>query len=183
MQFLQRLDLTTTSHTDHYPVADHWHTAKAITAALANTGIEYRSLTLNSEALEQPIESAQDWLNLYRDIGDVLVQHQSEQLFVIPCQKSEQRIAALEEQQYPCKMINAVLSGEVLFAFRTPTAIYECLCQAGDLIVLPENQPFWMDLGENPDAVLIRALPAEVVAKAKRTGESYPDKCSRLSED
>eukprot|EP00094_Tigriopus_californicus_P014517 TCALIF_14147-PA protein Name:"Similar to mtnD Acireductone dioxygenase (Alcanivorax borkumensis (strain SK2 / ATCC 700651 / DSM 11573))" AED:0.05 eAED:0.05 QI:0/-1/0/1/-1/1/1/0/183 len=182
MQFLQKLDLTTHSNTDHYPIVDSWLTAEAINAALAKITVQHQNLTLNPEALEHPIETPQDWFNLYNDIGDILLEQQSEQLFVIPCQKSEQRTAALEEQQYPCKMINAVLAGEILFAFRTPTSIYECLCQAGDLLILPENQPFWMDLGENPDAVLLRALPAKVDAKGERTGTSFPEKSSRLSE-
>lgn len=174
--------LQTLNYLDSNPYAiDHtWDTLEAIQNELAAHGIQYERLTLNQDAFPVDNPTAEDWLEIYPHLTSHLSNANIEQLFVIPCTDNAQRETGLEEQIYSTHMIQAVLDGELLFAFRTDSHIHELHCHSGDLILLPANTPFWFDVGSNPNTTLLRALPSEIAPRAERTGCTIVNGSSRL---
>lgn len=190
MLLLQRLIIPSESTTaptpntdtevEHYATSNEWSQVETVAQSLKQVGVDWHLLTQNHSSLSQPLNEEANWIKGYPDVEHLLETYQLPQCMIIPCQQPSQRQVALEEQCYPSILLQLVLEGEILFAFRHENAIYECFCQPGDTLILPENTPFWMDLGEEPKAVLLRALPEGVPPRAKRTGLNHPDKSSRL---
>ncbi|MFI3135375.1 MAG: AraC family ligand binding domain-containing protein [Methylococcaceae bacterium] len=48
------------------------------------------------------------------------------------------------------------IEGKGLFYLHANNNIYAVLCEAGDLISVPNNTPHWFDMGENPHFKVIR---------------------------
>jgi 1,2-dihydroxy-3-keto-5-methylthiopentene dioxygenase len=59
------------------------------------------------------------------------------------------------------------VEGKGLFYLHADDKIYAVLCEAGDLISVPNNTPHWFDMGENPQLKVIRffTLPEGWVAE------------------
>lgn len=180
MLLLQRLIIPSVTEVEHYPTSNEWSQLETIAQSLRNVEVDWHFLTRNHESLSQSLNTEEDRTKDYPDVEHLLETFRLSQCMIIPCQQPSQRQVALEEQCYPSTLLQLVLEGEILFAFRHENAIYECFCQPGDTLILPNNTPFWMDLGEEPNAVLFRALPDGIPPRAKRTGLHHPDKSSRL---
>lgn len=48
------------------------------------------------------------------------------------------------------------VEGKGLFYLHANNNVYAVLCEAGDLISVPNNTPHWFDMGENPQLKVIR---------------------------
>lgn len=48
------------------------------------------------------------------------------------------------------------VEGKGLFYLHANDKVYTVLCEAGDLISVPNNTPHWFDMGENPQLKVIR---------------------------
>ncbi len=59
------------------------------------------------------------------------------------------------------------VEGKGLFYLHTDQKVFAVLCEAGDLISVPNNTPHWFDLGEHPQLKVIRffSIPEGWVAE------------------
>ena len=49
-----------------------------------------------------------------------------------------------------------MLAGSGLFTLHVGDKVYEVLCEAGDLIAVPDSMTHWFDMGPEPSFVAIR---------------------------
>ncbi len=62
----------------------------------------------------------------------------------------------LEEHSHMEDEVRFFVSGSGLFSLHMRGKVYEVLCEAGDLISVPDATPHWFDMGPEPDFTAIR---------------------------
>lgn len=62
----------------------------------------------------------------------------------------------LEEHSHMEDEVRFFVAGSGLFSLHVRNKVYEVLCEAGDLISVPDATPHWFDMGPEPDFTAIR---------------------------
>jgi 1,2-dihydroxy-3-keto-5-methylthiopentene dioxygenase len=71
-------------------------------------------------------------------------------------EKAALRQKFLSEHLHDDFEVRFFIEGRGLFYLHAGDKIYAVLCEAGDLISVPNNTPHWFDMGENPHLKVIR---------------------------
>jgi len=71
-------------------------------------------------------------------------------------QRDEMRRKFLEEHFHKEDEVRFFVAGSGLFTLHVDGRVYEVLCQAGDLIAVPDRTRHWFDMGPEPSFVAIR---------------------------
>lgn len=94
--------------------------------------------------------------------------------------KTEMRKKFLDEHTHSEDEVRFFVDGQGLFSLHIGNAVYEVLCQKGDLISVPANTPHWFDMGPNPRFVAIRLFNNPEGWVADFTGSNIANRFSRL---
>ncbi|MEQ1636303.1 MAG: AraC family ligand binding domain-containing protein [Methylococcales bacterium] len=70
--------------------------------------------------------------------------------------KTALRQKFLSEHVHDDFEVRFFIEGQGLFYLHAGDKVYAVLCEAGDLISVPNNTPHWFDMGENPQFKAIR---------------------------
>lgn len=70
--------------------------------------------------------------------------------------REEMRQKFLDEHFHKEDEVRFFVAGSGLFTLHVEGRVYEVLCEAGDLISVPDSTPHWFDMGPEPNFVAIR---------------------------
>lgn len=70
------------------------------------------------------------------------------------------RAKFLDEHAHKEDEVRFFVAGSGLFDLHVNSNVYEVLCEAGDLISVPDGAPHWFDMGPTPSFVAIRFFTA-----------------------
>ena len=71
-------------------------------------------------------------------------------------QKDVMRAKFLDEHFHKEDEVRFFVAGSGLFTLHVEGKVYEVLCEAGDLIAVPDSMTHWFDMGPEPSFVAIR---------------------------
>lgn len=71
-------------------------------------------------------------------------------------QKESMRTKFLDEHFHKEDEVRFFVAGSGLFTLHVDGKVYEVLCEAGDLIAVPDSMTHWFDMGPEPSFVAIR---------------------------
>lgn len=71
-------------------------------------------------------------------------------------QKDAMRTKFLDEHFHKEDEVRFFVAGSGLFTLHVDDKVYEVLCEAGDLIAVPDSMTHWFDMGPEPSFVAIR---------------------------
>lgn len=71
-------------------------------------------------------------------------------------QREAMRTKFLDEHFHKEDEVRFFVAGSGLFTLHVDTSVYEVLCEAGDLISVPDGTTHWFDMGPEPSFVAIR---------------------------
>ena len=71
-------------------------------------------------------------------------------------QKEAMRAKFLDEHFHKEDEVRFFVAGSGLFTLHVGSKVYEVLCEAGDLIAVPDSMTHWFDMGPDPSFVAIR---------------------------
>src|SRR5690606_28335009 len=71
-------------------------------------------------------------------------------------QREAMRAKFLDEHFHKEDEVRFFVAGSGLFTLHVGDKVYEVLCEAGDLISVPDSTPHWFDMGPEPSFVAIR---------------------------
>jgi len=71
-------------------------------------------------------------------------------------QREAMRTKFLDEHFHKEDEVRFFVAGSGLFTLHVADKVYEVLCEAGDLISVPDSTPHWFDMGPEPSFVAIR---------------------------
>lgn len=94
--------------------------------------------------------------------------------------KAEMRKKFLHEHTHAEDEVRFFVDGQGLFSLHINDAVYEVLCEKGDLISVPANTPHWFDMGPNPRFVAIRLFNNPDGWLANFSGSDIANRFSRL---
>lgn len=86
----------------------------------------------------------------------------------------------LSEHTHSEDEVRFFVAGRGLFSLHLGDAIYEVLCEQGDLISVPANTPHWFDMGSQPRFIAIRFFNNPEGWVARYTDSAIADRFSRL---
>ena len=70
--------------------------------------------------------------------------------------RGEMRKKFLEEHFHQEDEVRFFVAGSGLFTLHVDDKVYELLCEAGDLVAVPDRMTHWFDMGPEPSFVAIR---------------------------
>jgi 1,2-dihydroxy-3-keto-5-methylthiopentene dioxygenase len=70
--------------------------------------------------------------------------------------RAEMRKKFLDEHFHKEDEVRFFVAGSGLFTLHVDDRVYELLCEAGDLIAVPDSMTHWFDMGAEPSFVAIR---------------------------
>jgi 1,2-dihydroxy-3-keto-5-methylthiopentene dioxygenase len=109
-----------------------------------------------------PGASSEEVMDAYRDDIDRLVKENGfnsvDVVSIAPDhpQKETMRQKFLDEHFHKEDEVRFFVAGSGLFTLHPDDHVYEILCEAGDLIGVPDGTRHWFDMGPNPSFVAIR---------------------------
>lgn len=71
-------------------------------------------------------------------------------------QKDVMRMKFLDEHFHKEDEVRFFVAGSGLFTLHVDGKVYEVLCEAGDLIAVPDSMTHWFDMGPEPSFIAIR---------------------------
>ena len=71
-------------------------------------------------------------------------------------QKDVMRTKFLDEHFHKEDEVRFFVAGSGLFTLHVDDKVYEVLCEAGDLIAVPDSMTHWFDMGPDPSFIAIR---------------------------
>jgi 1,2-dihydroxy-3-keto-5-methylthiopentene dioxygenase len=74
--------------------------------------------------------------------------------------KAAMRSKFLDEHFHKEDEVRFFVAGSGLFTLHAGTRVYELLCEAGDLVSVPDGMTHWFDMGPEPSFVAIRFFTA-----------------------
>ena len=90
------------------------------------------------------------------------------------------RAKFLDEHLHKEDEVRFFVAGSGLFSLHVDGKVYEVLCEAGDLISVPDSTPHWFDMGPEPYFVAIRVFTNPAGWVANFTGDEIASRFSRL---
>jgi 1,2-dihydroxy-3-keto-5-methylthiopentene dioxygenase len=94
--------------------------------------------------------------------------------------KATLRAKFLNEHTHSEDEVRFFVAGRGLFTLHIGDKVYEVLCEAGDLIGVPDNTRHWFDMSEQPHFVAIRLFTNPAGWVANFTGDEIAAKFPRL---
>lgn len=156
----------------------------AIAAALASVGVRFErwqaSQSVSADDSHEAILAAYQ-----NDIDRLIAENAYKAVDVVGLSenhpdKIEMRKKFLDEHTHSEDEVRFFVDGQGLFSLHIDNAVYEVLCQKGDLISVPANTPHWFDMGPNPRFVAIRLFNNPEGWVANFTGSDIANRFSRL---
>lgn len=95
-------------------------------------------------------------------------------------QKDALRKKFLSEHTHSEDEVRFFVAGQGQFTLHIGERIYDVLCEAGDLIGVPDGTRHWFDMGPHPHFVAIRLFTNPEGWVANFTGEDIADRFPRL---
>ena len=94
--------------------------------------------------------------------------------------KATLRAKFLNEHTHSEDEVRFFVAGRGLFTLHINDKVYEVLCEAGDLIGVPDNTRHWFDMSEEPHFVAIRLFTNPAGWVANFTGDEIAQRFPRL---
>jgi 1,2-dihydroxy-3-keto-5-methylthiopentene dioxygenase len=155
-----------------------------IAKELDRHGIRFERWGTNSRL--QPGADPEAVIEIYREEIDRLMREEGYKAVDVVSlhrehpQKAEFRQKFLNEHTHSEDEVRFFVAGEGLFTLHLADGVYEVLCQAGDLIGVPDGTRHWFDMGPNPYFVAIRLFTNPAGWVASFTGSDIAQKFPRL---
>ena len=131
-----------------------------IAATLAEVGVRFERW--QASAPIQPGAAQDEVIAAYRPQIDKLMAEQGYVTVDVVSlnkdhpQKDELRAKFLDEHRHGEDEVRFFVAGSGLFSLHVGEKVYEVLCEAGDLISVPDGATHWFDMGPEPSFVAIR---------------------------
>ena len=155
-----------------------------IAAVLGRKGIRFERWDASKRI--EPGAAPEDVIEAYREDIDRLMREEGYKAVDVVSlhrehpQKAEFRQKFLNEHTHSEDEVRFFVAGEGLFTLHLDDGVYEVLCQAGDLIGVPDGTRHWFDMGPNPYFVAIRLFTNPAGWVASFTGSDIAQKFPRL---
>lgn len=136
------------------------HEHAAIAAELARIGVRFERWEANAPVA--PGASQEAVIAAYRaDIDRLMAEGGYQAVDVVSLtpdhpQKDALRQKFLDEHTHSEDEVRFFVAGSGLFTLHVGNKVYEVLCEAGDLIGVPDGTTHWFDMGPDPFFVAIR---------------------------
>ncbi|MEO6154934.1 MAG: acireductone dioxygenase, partial [Thermomonas sp.] len=134
--------------------------AREIAAELAVIGVGFEQWAALQPV--QPGDAPDTIMAAYRDDIDRLVDARGfrsiDVVSIAPDNENREVMRAkfLEEHFHKEDEVRFFVAGSGLFTLHVADKVYEVLCEAGDLISVPDSMTHWFDMGPEPSFVAIR---------------------------
>lgn len=131
-----------------------------IVAALAPIGVHLERWQATQPV--QPGDAPEAIMDAYRADIDRLVQERGfrsvDVVSIAPDhpQKEAMRGKFLDEHFHKEDEVRFFVAGSGLFTLHVDDKVYEVLCEAGDLVAVPDSMTHWFDMGPEPSFIAIR---------------------------
>ena len=131
-----------------------------IAATLAEVGVRFERW--QASAPIQPGAAQDEVIAAYRPQIDKLMAEQGYVTVDVVSlnkdhpQKDELRAKFLDEHFHKEDEVRFFVAGSGLFTLHVGDKVYELLCEAGDLVSVPDGMTHWFDMGPEPSFVAIR---------------------------
>lgn len=147
---------------DDVPDVPHVSTVDAteIAEELATIGVGFEQWEASQPV--QPGDSPETIMAAYRDDIDRIVYANGfrsvDVVSIAPDIENREAMRAkfLEEHFHKEDEVRFFVAGSGLFTLHVGDKVYEILCEAGDLISVPDRMTHWFDMGPEPSFVAIR---------------------------
>jgi 1,2-dihydroxy-3-keto-5-methylthiopentene dioxygenase len=165
------------------PLATHLE-RDAIARALGEVGVRFEYWQADKPVA--PGASQQDVIDAYaQDIERLQAEQGYRAVDVISLtadhpQKDALRRKFLSEHTHSEDEVRFFVAGQGQFTLHIGERIYDVLCEAGDLIGVPDGTRHWFDMGPNPHFVAIRLFTNPEGWVANFTGDDIADRFPRL---
>lgn len=162
------------THSDH----------DAIAHALDGIGVRFERWQANQPVA--PGASQEDVIAAYHDDIERLKRENGYQAVDVISltadhpQKNALRQKFLSEHVHSEDEVRFFVAGQGQFTLHVDGRIYDVLCEAGDLIGVPDGTRHWFDMGPNPHFVAIRLFTNPEGWVAKFTGDDIAARFPRL---
>lgn len=170
-------------HQPGHPLATHIE-HDAIARALGEVGVRFESWQADKPVA--PGASQEAVIEAYRqDIARLQAEQGYKAVDVISLtadhpQKDVLRQKFLSEHTHSEDEVRFFVAGRGQFTLHIGERIYDVLCEAGDLIGVPDGTRHWFDMGPNPHFVAIRLFTNPEGWVANFTGEDIAERFPRL---
>jgi 1,2-dihydroxy-3-keto-5-methylthiopentene dioxygenase len=131
-----------------------------IAAELAAIGVGFEQWEASQDV--QPGDAADTIMAAYRADIDRLVEANGfrsiDVVSIAPDHEQREAMRAnfLDEHFHKDDEVRFFVAGSGLFTLHVADKVYEVLCEAGDLIAVPDRMTHWFDMGPEPSFVAIR---------------------------
>ena len=165
------------------PLAVHSDHA-AIARELGQVGVRFEQW--QAAARIQPGDPAEKVIEAYRADIDRLMRDEGYQAVDVISlnpdhpDRAALRAKFLNEHTHSEDEVRFFVAGRGLFTLHLDDKVYEVLCEAGDLIGVPDGTRHWFDMSETPHFVAIRLFTNAAGWVANFTGETIAERFPRL---
>jgi len=97
--------------------------------------------------------------------------------------RAEMRRKFLDEHFHKEDEVRFFVAGSGLFTLHVDDRVYELLCEAGDLVAVPDSMTHWFDMGAEPSFVAIRFFTEPDGWVGHFTGTDIAQKFPRYEKD
>lgn len=136
------------------------HALDEIARELGEIGVGFEQW--NAAQPVQPGDAPETIMAAYRDDIDRLVRERGfksiDVVSIAPDHpnRAEMRTKFLDEHFHKEDEVRFFVAGSGLFTLHVGERVYEVLCEAGDLISVPDSTTHWFDMGDEPNFIAIR---------------------------
>jgi len=136
------------------------HAHDEIARGLAEIGVGFEQW--NATQPVQPGDAPETIMSAYREDIDRLVRERGfksiDVVSIAPDHpnRAEMRTKFLDEHFHKEDEVRFFVAGSGLFTLHVGERVYEVLCEAGDLISVPDSTTHWFDMGDEPNFIAIR---------------------------
>ena len=133
---------------------------QAIATELARIGVTFERWQANAPIA--PGATPEQVMDAYRaDIDRLVAQRGFKTVDVVSIapdnpQREAMRAKFLDEHYHKEDEVRFFVAGSGLFTLHVGDKVYELLCEAGDLVSVPDGMTHWFDMGPEPSFVAIR---------------------------
>jgi 1,2-dihydroxy-3-keto-5-methylthiopentene dioxygenase len=156
----------------------------AMAKQLSSIGVRYEQWRATQPVA--PGASPEDVMAAYRDDIDRLVAENGFNMVDVVSiapdnpQKEAMRQKFLDEHFHKEDEVRFFVAGSGLFSLHPDEKVYEILCEAGDLIGVPDGTRHWFDMGPNPSFIAIRFFTEPDGWVGHFTGTDFAQRFPRL---
>jgi 1,2-dihydroxy-3-keto-5-methylthiopentene dioxygenase len=179
---MSRLRIFDENHPD-LPLAVHGE-AEAITRELRAVGVRFEQWKASQHVV--PGASQDDVIAAYRSDIDRLMAEEGYQAVDVISLTPEHPDRATLRQKFLSEHVHSedevrfFVAGSGQFTLHIDGKVYDVLCEAGDLIGVPDGTPHWFDMSESPSFVAIRLFTNKEGWVANFTGQDIAQRFPRM---